>query len=61
MCYTSGDIKGHIAIKSPSFSGKIHVKAELLDKHGSKIQVARYNVANFKIQVTKLSLQMVSL
>ena len=31
-------IKSHITIKNPSFTGNIHVKAELLDKHGRKIQ-----------------------
>ena len=31
-------IKSQITKKNPSFSGNIHVKAELLDKHGSKIK-----------------------
>ena len=31
-------IKSHVTKKNPSFSENIHVKAELLDKHGSKIK-----------------------
>ena len=31
-------IKSHITKKNPSFSGNIHVKPELLDKHGSKMK-----------------------